>query len=714
MLIDVLIATAGRGGVENIIKMMIDDLEGPDMHFRVIQLVWEGESWLPEDVPYYPLFKGKGDYSLDSFTDAYYGFLKLNSAPDMVLAAVWPYTVYVAKTALTRLMGRRDGFKVISWMHHEMSEYEKSYAGVRDWLAYADGHFAINDANYRTLRRLFPDAITYRLRNPIDIPAKNVIRQRRNAVRIRDNKIKLGFIGRISEEKNIELILKAVLNVKNCELTLVGSAENEKYEKSLKRMAEQTGISDRVKWLGWQSDPWPYVCDVDAICLTSLYEGFPLAALESLAHGIPVIASKTAGITEIIEEGVTGYTFDVGDTQAFEYIIESYFEKGGANLNPDECYKVALPYERHSVFWDMKIKLIAFALGEKLITDSDIVPWFLDEQLAKDKISFIIPCHNVEKYISDCLDSVLDQSINVADWEIICVDDASTDKTLDILKAYEQENEDRMMLIPLEKNVKQGGARNIGLSYASGNYITFVDSDDIVAPDMLDKLYRTMIKYGCKVVGSDHNRFECDDKPEFTGEHNFKPIIYNFTDKGIQKRYIIDRGWKTGVWARLYERAYLEENSINFPENMFMEDIYFSELVMMTVDKYVFIEEPLYGYRIHPNSTMFSSKIKYYYMHSFEMQCMVSKEIIKRDLLKDCRYEFQILHFSKAFIEEMCRMKEDPEFYSYENYHLMVKSLFEIFPDFMSNPYITQPAVAPYIKLINAADENELRLLLKE
>lgn len=498
LVIDVLIATAAKGGVENIIKMMIEDIEGPDVSFRVVQLVWEGEKWLPEGVPYYPLLEGKGEYTLESFVEAYRCFIISHGIPDIILATVWPYTINVARNALIRIRSMKHYTKVISWMHHDIDEYKKSYEQIEEWLGMADGHLAINHNNHKTLRELFPDKPIYRLRNPINIPdainIKNALEGRRRDCR---KTLKLGFVGRISEEKNIEILLTAVSKLKDCELVVIGTAEDFSYQDRLKELTEALDITNRVSWMGWQQDPWSCVIDkgVDAICLTSYYEGFPLAALESLANGIPVIASRTTGIKEIIKEGITGYTFDVGDEKQLIDLLNTLIEEG-VNIQSEDCIKEAQIYERHTTLWDMSIKLAALALEEDLIPDSVDHPWFADEQLVKDKISVIVTCYNAEKSVTDCLESIINQSLHVADWDIVCVDDASTDGTLDVLRKYEQNHEDKLILISLPENVGQEEARNIGLSYADGNYVTFVDSGNVLLPDRLDKMYRNMIKFG--------------------------------------------------------------------------------------------------------------------------------------------------------------------------------------------------------------------------
>lgn len=101
------------------------------------------------------------------------------------------------------------------------------------------------------------------------------------------------------------------------------------------------------------------------------------------------------------------------------------------------------------------------------------------------KISVIIPVYNVEKYLRECLDSVVNQTFK--DIEIICVDDGSTDKSLEILQEYKRKD-DRFVILQ-QRHSGAGAARNYGLKLAEGKYIQFLDSDDYFEPTLLEELY---------------------------------------------------------------------------------------------------------------------------------------------------------------------------------------------------------------------------------
>ena len=109
------------------------------------------------------------------------------------------------------------------------------------------------------------------------------------------------------------------------------------------------------------------------------------------------------------------------------------------------------------------------------------------------KISIIIPSYNEEKNISRCLDSVMNQTFS--DFEVLCVDDGSNDKTYDIIKKYSEKDS---RIIPM-KNPYKGvsSARNFGIENAKGDYIGFVDSDDFIQPQMYEFLYKAVTENNC-------------------------------------------------------------------------------------------------------------------------------------------------------------------------------------------------------------------------
>lgn len=120
-----------------------------------------------------------------------------------------------------------------------------------------------------------------------------------------------------------------------------------------------------------------------------------------------------------------------------------------------------------------------------------------------EKISVLIPIYNVEKYLGECLESIINQTYS--DLEIICINDGSTDNSLSIINKYAK-LDDRIVLIDKE-NSGYGDSMNRGLSIAKGEYISIVESDDFIEKDMLGVLYEKMASYNLDVVKCKYNRY---------------------------------------------------------------------------------------------------------------------------------------------------------------------------------------------------------------
>ena len=127
------------------------------------------------------------------------------------------------------------------------------------------------------------------------------------------------------------------------------------------------------------------------------------------------------------------------------------------------------------------------------------------------RLSIIVPCYNVEKYIDRCLMSLTEQTLSRSAYEIILVDDASTDTTWQHITAWEAKYPELILAVHCDENGKMGRARNIGLSYATGEYVGFADSDDWVEPEMFEALLSEAETNGQDVVICRHLRDRGND-----------------------------------------------------------------------------------------------------------------------------------------------------------------------------------------------------------
>ena len=189
------------------------------------------------------------------------------------------------------------------------------------------------------------------------------------------------------------------------------------------------------------------------------------------------------------------------------------------------------------------------------------------------KISVIIPCYNVQDYLNDCFDSVLSQTFK--DFEIICVEDASTDNTSQILKDYEN----KIHIIYNQNNKGLAESRNIGLNSARGEYIYFLDSDDTISPDCLEVLYNKISQDNSDMVMSEIEAYPQNHENQFCvqhAQHLNKWLEFSPFDKcQISEANVLDYYHKLHCCAvnKLYKKSFLIENNIYFiHQKCFHED----------------------------------------------------------------------------------------------------------------------------------------------
>ena len=217
------------------------------------------------------------------------------------------------------------------------------------------------------------------------------------------------------------------------------------------------------------------------------------------------------------------------------------------------------------------------------------------------KLSVIVPVYNMaaEGKLNYCLDSLVNQTID--DYEIIAVDDCSTDNSLEILRTYEIKYSDKLKVIASSVNRKQGGAKNLGLEAAKGEWIGFIDSDDWITPDFYEKLLQRAKETGADMVGCDYHltgehsmavgQVVCNNRPEQTGELNHEKYASLILDGG-------------SLVVKIYKRHIIYDYPNRFPEGIFYEDNAISNSWMLRAKCFAYLPEPMYYYYQHEASTV--------------------------------------------------------------------------------------------------------------
>lgn len=223
------------------------------------------------------------------------------------------------------------------------------------------------------------------------------------------------------------------------------------------------------------------------------------------------------------------------------------------------------------------------------------------------KVSIIIPVYNVEKYLKQCLDSVVNQTLT--EIEVICVDDGSTDNSLQILGEY-AENDDRIKVIS-KKNGGISSARNKGMEYATGEYIGFVDSDDWIELNMYEKLYENAKFHDSDMVMCPAHRFDDVthelkyDSPYFTLECFDKTFDNCVFTPDQTKDFFFDI--LVTPWNKIYKSEFLEETGVKFPEGLDFDDNPFFFEIYLKASKLSLVRDFLYFYRINRSGSFITS-----------------------------------------------------------------------------------------------------------
>ena len=213
-------------------------------------------------------------------------------------------------------------------------------------------------------------------------------------------------------------------------------------------------------------------------------------------------------------------------------------------------------------------------------------------------ISLIVPVYNVEKYLRNCLESILNQSYS--DFELILVDDGSTDQSGKICDEV-QKTDSRIRVLHKE-NGGLSSARNAGTKLARGEYLAYIDSDDRIHPDYLKILLQNMEKTGadvsvCRYVDFENqNPFGKLTEPEKLSVLSGKEAVEQIV--GTHLRYMIT------AWGKLYKAALKE--LLVYPEGKIHEDEFVTYQVFYHAEKVAVTDRPLYGYRKNPSSIMHS------------------------------------------------------------------------------------------------------------
>lgn len=213
------------------------------------------------------------------------------------------------------------------------------------------------------------------------------------------------------------------------------------------------------------------------------------------------------------------------------------------------------------------------------------------------KLSIIVPVYNVEEYLERCVNSLLHQDIDKSEYEIILVNDGSTDRSLEIAEKLKAANESIVLLS--QRNQGQSVARNKGIDIARGKYIMFVDSDDYIECNVLGKLLEMSDNNSLDLCFF-KNVFDCADG------HQEERKSLGFEDNVIYDgEYIVLHGMEVSViWLNIYSTEFLRSSKVRFYEGIVHQDVEFDYKLYPLAKRVMFSDMIVYHYCVYGESTI--------------------------------------------------------------------------------------------------------------
>lgn len=300
------------------------------------------------------------------------------------------------------------------------------------------------------------------------------------------------------------------------------------------------------------------------------------------------------------------------------------------------------------------------------------------------KISVIIPVYNTEKYLHQCLDSVVNQTLK--ELEIICVDDGSTDSSLEILKEYAQK--DNRFTILTQKNLHAGVARNAGLTVAKGEYVHFLDSDDYLYSNVYKKLYNCLVDNNLDLIKFKAKIF--DNATYENQSHNWTELKSEIFKDSFNK--ILSFGKDTSIlanipdtcWSGIYDKKFLQANHIYFNNQRVANDTSFFINCIINTKRMIILDEYVVHWRTNTGSSLMDNRVKYYncQFNSFNLIYDLCKHLPwkQKNILLEIQFN-SLMFFVSKWNEQLDGTKD------YEQFKQDVtKFLYTIDPKFLSKP----------------------------
>lgn len=301
-------------------------------------------------------------------------------------------------------------------------------------------------------------------------------------------------------------------------------------------------------------------------------------------------------------------------------------------------------------------------------------------------ISVIIPVYNVEKYLRECLDSVINQTLK--DIEIICINDGSTDNSPAILQEYKQK--DNRITILTQENKGAGAARNAGLDIAKGNYLAILDSDDIYDITMLEKMYTVSETMQTDLTVCFSKAFDNVTKKTWDitwSAMNIEKECFSYKDTlEIPQAFDFFIGWS---WDKLFRKSFIDQTKLRFQEISHSNDGFFVFCAMYAASRITILKEYLVAHRANREGSIECSHDKNP-LCFYEMYKAVKDGLERIDVFSEVkeRYAMWVLRHSMWVLDVIRKPKSFIQIYSMMQSDIFPRNEISKLPfEFFENKY---------------------------
>ena len=222
----------------------------------------------------------------------------------------------------------------------------------------------------------------------------------------------------------------------------------------------------------------------------------------------------------------------------------------------------------------------------------------------KYKISIVVPVYNAGKYLKECIESIINQTLGFQNIQLILINDGSTDNSREIIDSYCSQYENILAMDLISSHSTGGTARNAGVKYATGEYLMFVDADDFITKDACELMYNTITKEKADVVTANYKCMNEDGEPWKNPIFDQKKYVSCELNEVNEKFFYL---YCPSVCLKIFNNELVKKHNICFLEGVAAEDAYFSCNAFLKSKKNYYLSDVIYYYRRRNTKSLYTS-----------------------------------------------------------------------------------------------------------